>query len=88
VNTSVAHFAEKKKPRDGIPLDAIHDAADVVADLFAKYNTLIRGVTIHSGIIMSCWPTIFRVPWIRDDDQYRQVLEKLDEAERRRVERG
>ena len=86
VNTSVAHLTAKGKPREGLPLQAVHDAVDVVADLFTKYNALIRGVTIHSGVIMSYWPTIFRVPWITDDDQYRAVLDKLDEAERRRAE--
>lgn len=86
VNHSVAHLTAKGKPRAGIPLNAVHDAADVVADLFVKYNSLIQGVTIHSGVIMSYWPTIFRVPWIADDDQYRRVLDKLDEAERRRAE--
>lgn len=87
VNTSVAHLTAKGKPRGGLPLQAVHDAVDVVGDLFAKYNALIGGETLHSGVIMSYWPTVFRVPWIADDDQYRNVLDKLNEAELRRGQR-
>ena len=88
VNTSIAHLTEKGSPREIPPLQAVHDGVDVVADLFLKYNQLIRGVTIHSGVIMQPWPYVFRVPWIADDDQFREVMRKMDESERRRGKRG
>jgi hypothetical protein len=62
VNKSVAHLTSR--PRTGPPLNDIHDAIDVVATLFRKYQTLIGGVTVQLGVIMEPWPSIFRVPWI------------------------
>jgi hypothetical protein len=88
VNTSVAHVTLKGRPRGVPPLGDIHDAVDVVADLFMKYNALIYGENFQSGVTMSYWPTVFRVAWIPDDDHFRTVLDTLDEAERRRGERG
>jgi hypothetical protein len=85
VNTSVAHLDPKGRPLGGMRLTAIHDAVDVVADLFEKYNVLIAGELLHSGVIMDYWPTVFRVRWIPDEDHYLRVLEKLDEAEKRRA---
>jgi AbiU2 len=87
VNTSVAHLTAKDRDADVVTLQEVHDAIDAVVDVFKKYQRLIRGVTMPSGIIMDYWPTIFRVPWIPDDDRYEEVLTKLDEAERRRLER-
>jgi hypothetical protein len=86
VNTSVAHLTRKAKPKDAPPLQDVHDAVDTVADLFVKYNQLIRGVTIHSGVIMEPWPYVFTVPWIADEEAFREVRSKMDEAERRRAE--
>jgi hypothetical protein len=84
VNTSVAHLNPKGRPLGTFRLQAIHEAVDVVADLFTKYNALIGGETLASGVIMPYWPTVFRVPWIQDDNHYRRVLTKLNEAEARR----
>jgi hypothetical protein len=86
-NTSVAHLTDKGGPREALPLQAVHGAVDDVADLFVKYMQLIRGVTIHSGVILGPWPYVFCVPWIADDDAFRDVMTKLDESERRRGER-
>jgi hypothetical protein len=88
VNTSVAHLTAKTREADVVTMAKVHDAVDVVADLFAKYLTLIRGVAIAGGVIMEPWPTVFRVPWISDDDRYREVLTKLVEIERRREKRS
>jgi hypothetical protein len=87
VNTTVAHLTEKGRPREGPPLRAVHDSVDVVADLFEKYHKLIRGGALHSGVIMQPWPTVFRVPWIANDAQFRAAVAKLHEAELRRGER-
>lgn len=87
VNKSVAHLDVQGRLLEGPPLQAVHDAVDVVADLFGKYNILIVGTTIHSGVLMQPWPYVFRVPWIENDDRFREVLSKMDEAERRRAER-
>ena len=85
---ALAGEGAKGKPRERPPLAAVHEAVDVVADLFAKYHSLIHaGGAIPSGVIMEPWPYVFRVPWIADDDQFRDVLTKLDESERRRGER-
>jgi hypothetical protein len=84
VNTSVAHLSPTGKPLGPFRLDAIHTALDVVAATFTKYNRLIRGESLVRGVIFtSPWPTVFRVPWIPDDDHFRRVLDKLDEADRR-----
>ena len=87
VNTSVAHLTAKEKPRGGPPLQAVHDAVDDIADLFVKYAGLIRGVHFETGVIMQPWPHVFRVPWIPDDDRYRQAMNAVHAAERRRRER-
>jgi hypothetical protein len=84
VNRSVAHLAARS--RTGPPLQDVHDAIDVVADLFRKYQILIGGVTVQLGVIMEPWPSVFRVPWIPGDDQFRDVMAKIDEAERRFLE--
>ena len=76
VNKAVAHLS-KGRPKDGPPLQAVHDAVDVVTDLFIKYNQLILGVTIHHGVMMDYWPNASRVPWIADDSAYRVVLAKM-----------
>jgi hypothetical protein len=86
-NTSIAHLTAKGGPREAPPLQALHDAVDDVADLFMKYMQLIRGVTIHTGVIMEPWPFVFRFPWIADHDAFLDVMSKADEAERRRGER-
>jgi hypothetical protein len=84
VNRSVAHLTPR--PRTGPPLDDVHDAIDVVAQLFRKYQTLIGGVNVQLGVIMEPWPSVFRVPWIPDDDHFRDVMAKVDEADRRFLE--
>lgn len=75
VNRSVAHLSTRS--RKGPPLNDVHDAIDVVADLFRKYHTLIMGVTVQLGVILEPWPTVFRVPWNPDDDQYREVMARM-----------
>lgn len=87
VNTSVGHLTAKGRLRESSPLQDVHDAVDVVADVFVKYMGLIRGVHIETGVIMEPWPYVFRVPWIPDDDQFHQVMDKVHESERRRRER-
>jgi hypothetical protein len=84
VNKSVAHLAARS--RTGPPLNDVHDAIDFVAGLFRKYQTLIGGVNVQLGVIMEPWPSVFRVPWIPDDDQFRDVMAQLDAAERRFLE--
>jgi hypothetical protein len=46
--------------------------------------TLIRGVAVDPGVVMTPWPTIFRESWIRDDDHFRTIMTKVHEAEMRR----
>ncbi len=87
VNKNVAHVDPQGKPLGEERLHVIHAAVDVVADLFDRYNALIQGERLHSGVVItSNWPTVFRVPWI-GEDQYLKVLDKVDEAEARRGQR-
>jgi len=83
VNTSIAHLTAKNRPKEDPPLQAIHDAVDVVTALFVKYMQLIHGTTIARGVIMQPRPHVFRFPWIEDDDAYRDVMKRMEEAERR-----
>jgi hypothetical protein len=80
-NTSVAHL-KKGRPVEGPPLQDVHDAVDVVVDLFAKYDALIRGSTLVRGVIMEPWPHVLTVPWI-GEDEWDRVRAKMDETERR-----
>lgn len=84
VNRSVAHL-KNGRPVQGPPLQDVHDAVDVVVNLFAKYDALIRGNTLVRGVIMDPWPYIFTVPWI-GEDQWDRVRAKMDVAERRMLE--
>jgi hypothetical protein len=87
VNKNVAHVDPRGKPLGEERLSVIHAAVDVVADLFDRYNALIQGERLHSGVVItSNWPTVFRVPWI-GEEQYLEVLDKVDEAEARRGQR-
>lgn len=67
------------------PLQDVHDAVDVVVDLFAKYDALIRGNTLVRGVIMDPWPYVFTVPWI-GEGQWDRVRARMDDAERRMLE--
>jgi hypothetical protein len=87
VNTSIAHLTEKHNPKEGPPLQEVFDAVDVVADLVGKYEQLIGGFAVHYGVIMQPWPYVFTVPWIADDEAFREVRTKMNEAERRRRQR-
>jgi hypothetical protein len=87
VNKNVAHVDPQGEPLGEKRLHVIHAAVDVVADLFDRYNALIQGERLHSGVmITSNWPTVFRVPWIAED-QYLKVLDEVDETEARRGQR-
>jgi hypothetical protein len=67
----------------------VFDAVDLVADLFGKYEQLILGFAVHSGVVMEPWPHVFTVPWIADREASpREVMTKLDESERRRAQHG
>jgi hypothetical protein len=75
VNKAVAHTARYggvKPP----PLKEIHEAVDVIYGMFQKYTSLIRAVHVNKGVIMSPWPTIFRVAWIPDDEHEARVAEE------------
>jgi hypothetical protein len=84
VNDSIAHL-KKGRPVEEPPLQDVHDAVDVVVDLFAKYDALIRGSTLVPGVIMDPWPFVFTVPWIAEG-QWERVLAKMYETERRLLE--
>jgi hypothetical protein len=86
VNTSVAHLTAKGSPSAAPPLQTIHDSVEEIFALFVKYMNLIHGVHVASDVVMSPWPSVFRVPWIPDDDHYRAVWTKITEAETRRRE--
>jgi hypothetical protein len=80
VNTAVAHFGRREAGPP--PLLEIHRCVDVVFDLFHKYANLIGGYAAERDVVMTPWPTVFRVPWIPDDDHFAEVMREIEERTR------
>jgi hypothetical protein len=68
------HIAHAQDPaRDGLPAQAVlsvrevHDAIDVIGELFAKYSSLFTAAGYASLVpaIQHDWKAVFRQPWIR-----------------------
>jgi hypothetical protein len=79
VNKAVAHTDQRE--RDAPSLAQIDDSIDSVVELFRKYYGLIVGVSVIPSVVMTPWPVVFRVPWIPDDDQLRDVMRRVIEIE-------
>ena len=50
-----------------LTLDEVHEAADVIGDLFGRYYTLLTAssYTEYVPVIQHDWMAAFRVPWMR-----------------------
>lgn len=74
VDRHLAHSDAKPIPAERIPeLADVHDAIDVIGRLFRKYSNLLRAASWVDLVptIQGPWLDVFRVPWIKPDDESR-----------------
>jgi hypothetical protein len=66
VDTHVAH-ADAVSPAVTLTIRDVHDAIDVIGDLFKKYYNLLTAdsMAFLEPVIQHDWTAVFREPWIR-----------------------
>lgn len=86
VSNEVAHYnAKTGQFSEGLTFGSVHEALDLIFEIFNRYNQLIYGRTIAGSVGMPPWEAVFRVLWIPDDDAYRRVALAQQEADGRRM---
>lgn len=84
VSNEVAHYnANTGRFSEGLTFGDVHEAMDLIFEIFNRYNQLILGRTVDGSVSMSPWEAVFRVAWIPDDDAYRQVGLAQQQADER-----
>lgn len=86
VSNEVAHYnAKTGQFSEGLTFGDVHQAMDLVFEIFNRYNQLIYGRTVAGSVSMPPWEAVFRVAWIPDDEAYRRVALAQQQADERRT---
>lgn len=86
VDKEVAHYDPKTGQfSEGLTFGDIHQGIDLIFETLNHYKRLILGSTTAGSVSMPPWETVFEVAWIPDAAAWRQVVEKVQENDRRRM---
>lgn len=68
VDRHLAHMDRQPLPASDLPtLDEVHDAVDVIGELFSKYSNLFTAGSwaFLEPVVQYDWKAVFRVPWMK-----------------------
>jgi len=86
VSNEVAHYnAKTGQFSQGLTFGDVHEAMDLIFEIFNRYTQLIYGRTIAGSVTMPPWEAVFRVAWIPDEDAYQHVALAQQQADDRRI---
>lgn len=82
VDKEVAHFDPKTGTfSQGLTFGDVHAGLDAIFETMNHYNRLLLGSTTAGSVTMDPWESVFRVPWIPDDDAWMQVVRTQHEMD-------
>lgn len=85
VDKEVAHYDPKTGQfSEGLTFRDVHQGIDLIFETLNHYNRLILGSTTSGSVVMPPWEVVFKVAWIPDEAAWTQVVNVVQENDRRR----
>jgi hypothetical protein len=88
IDTSVAHLDQRTWTFELDTSFTFVDLDRAIDSLFTtmnRYTQLLLGRAVVGSVSMPPWEAVFRVPWIPDDDAWRNLRETIDSRDRVRL---